>query len=206
MWQLALNSVTISAGAAIVTVLAGLPITVLSVRYAGLISSTVERITYIGFALPGIVVALGMVFFAARYLPWVYQTFWILIMAYMVLFLPAAVGTSRSALLQIHPDLENSARSLGRGQMSVMRSITLPLLRPGLIAGFAIVFLLTMKELPATLILSPLGFKTLSTAVWSASSEAFFARAAAPALLLILVSSVPLAILTLRGDTGRQYG
>lgn len=206
MWQLALNSVTISACAGIVTVLAGLPITVLSVRYPGLMSSIVERITYIGFALPGIVVALGMVFFAARYLPWVYQTYWILIIAYIVLFLPAAVGTSRAALLQIHPDLENSARSLGRSQMSVMRSITLPLLRPGLIAGFAIVFLLTMKELPATLILSPLGFKTLSTAVWSASSEAFFARAAAPALLLILVSSVPLAILTLRGDTGRQYG
>ena len=205
MWQLAWNSAMISAGAAMVTVLAGLPIAVLSVRYSGMLSSLLERITYIGFALPGIVVALGMVFFAARYLPWIYQTFWILIIAYMVLFLPAAVGTSRAALLQIHPDLENSARSLGRGQMSVIWSITLPLVRSGLIAGFAIVFLLTMKELPATLILSPLGFKTLSTAVWSASSEAFFARAAAPALLLILVSSVPLAILTLRGDTDRQY-
>ena len=55
-----------------------------------------------------------------------------------------------------------------------------------------------MKELPATLILGPLGFKTLSTAVWSAASEAFFAQAAAPALALILISSVPMAVLVMR--------
>ena len=205
MWQLAWNSLAVSSIAAIVTVIAALPITVLSVRFSGLISAAVEKITYIGFALPGIAVALGIVFFASRYLPWIYQSFWMLIVAYLILFLPAAVGTSRAALLQIHPDLENSARSLGKGPFSVMQSITLPLLRPGLIAGFAIVFLLTMKELPATLILSPLGFKTLATAVWSASSEAFFARAAAPALLLIIVSSIPLAILSLKEDTGNSY-
>ena len=71
-------------------------------------------------------------------------------------------------------------------------------MRPGLLMGGALVFLVTMKELPATLILGPLGFKTLATAVWSASSEAFFAQAAAPALMLILSSSVPMAVLVLR--------
>ena len=79
-----------------------------------------------------------------------------------------------------------------------MLSITGPLMRPGLLMGGALVFLVTMKELPATLILGPLGFKTLATAVWSASSEAFFAQAAAPALMLILSSSVPMAVLMLR--------
>ena len=71
-------------------------------------------------------------------------------------------------------------------------------MRPGLLMGGALVFLVTMKELPATLILGPLGFKTLATAVWSASSEAFFAQAAAPALTLILSSSIPMAVLMLR--------
>jgi len=83
--------------------------------------------------------------------------------------------------------------------------VTLPLVRSGLIAGAALVFLVTMKELPATLILGPLGFNTLATQVWSASSEAFFAKAAAPALLLVLLSSVPTAILVLRfGGGGRR--
>ena len=69
--------------------------------------------------------------------------------------------------------------------------------------GAALVFLVTMKELPATLILGPLGFKTLSTAIWSASEEAFFAQAAAPALMLILVASVPMAFLVARDRSQR---
>ena len=80
----------------------------------------------------------------------------------------------------------------------MLASITVPLVRPGIMAGAALVFLLTMKELPATLILSPIGFDTLATSIWSAASEAFFARAAAPALVLIMVSSLPLAFLMLR--------
>jgi iron(III) transport system permease protein len=84
-----------------------------------------------------------------------------------------------------------------------MVTVTLPMLRPGLLAGGALVFLVTMKELPATLILGPLGFRTLATSIWSASSEALFAQAAAPALLLILLSSVPMAFLVLRGGRAR---
>jgi iron(III) transport system permease protein len=61
------------------------------------------------------------------------------------------------------------------------------------------VFLLTMKELPATLILSPIGYRTLSTSIWSAASEAYFGKTAAAALLLVLVAGVPTAYLTLRG-------
>ena len=109
----------------------------------------------------------------------------------------------RSSLLQIHPSMEEAGRSLGKRPLEVFRRITLPLLRPGVVMGMALVMLTAMKELPATLILAPIGFKTLSTAVWSSVSEAFFARAAAPALLLILLSSIPLAILELRKDSLR---
>ena len=82
--------------------------------------------------------------------------------------------------------------------MQTMRAVTVPLIAPGIVMGAALVFLIAMKELPATLILGPLGFKTLATAVWSASSEAFFAQAAAPALLLIVISSLPMAFLVTR--------
>jgi iron(III) transport system permease protein len=101
-------------------------------------------------------------------------------------------------LLQIHPSLEEAARGLGRSPVRVFWSITLPLLRPGLLAGASMVFLTAMKELPATLLLAPIGFRTLATAVWSAVSEAYFAAAAAPALLIVLMSSVPMTILMLR--------
>jgi len=114
--------------------------------------------------------------------------------------LPQAAGAVRSSLLQVHPSLEEAARGLGRSPLQVFATIDLPLIRPGIAAGAGLVFLTTMKELPATLILGPFGFKTLATTVWSAVSEALFTQAAAPALLLILISSLPMAFLFLRGQ------
>ena len=199
LWEAAGNSLLVSALAAGFAVLAAFPIATLAVRHSGPLSSLLERITYVGFALPGIAVALGLVFFGANFARLLYQNLSLLIFAYVVLFLPAAVGTVRSSVLQVNPRVEDAARSLGRTPPQVFASITLPLVRPGLLSGAALVFLLTMKELPATLILRPTGFPTLATSIWSAASEAFFAQAAAPALLLILASSVPLAFLMLRG-------
>ena len=85
-----------------------------------------------------------------------------------------------------------------RDRMQARLADTVPAGVLAFLAGAALVFLTTMKELPATLILAPIGFKTLATSVWSAVSEAFFAQAAAPALLIILVSSLPTAILIFR--------
>ncbi len=197
-WRLAMNSVLISSTAAIATTVAAIPVVVLTVRHRSLASSVLSRLASLGFALPGIVVAVALVFFAANYLGRLYQTVWVLLFAYVVLFLPIALGPVRSSLLQIGPHVEEAARTLGRAPLAVLSSVTVPLVRPGIIAATALVFLTAMKELPATLILSPLEFGTLATAVWSASSEAFFARAAAPALLLVLLSSVPMAVLVAR--------
>ncbi len=188
----------VSALAAAVTGVAGIPVAILAARYQGKLGKLVEGTAYVGFALPGIVVALALVFFGANYATPVYQTLVLLVFAYMILFLPQAVGASRVSLLQVNPSVEEAARSLGRTPFQVLLTVTLPLMRSGILAGAALVFFTTMKELPATLILSPIGFKTLAISIWSATSEAFFARAAAPALLLILASAVPMALLTLR--------
>ena len=198
LWEAARNSVYVSAIAAGASVAAALPIAALSVRFPGMLSGILERIAYIGFALPGIAIALSLVFFGANYAPLLYQTTGLLVLGYVVLFVSAAVGAARSSFLQVSPNVEEAARGLGRTPLGVFASVTLPLVRPGIVSGAALVFLLTMKELPATLILSPIGFQTLATSIWSAASEAFFAQAAAPALLLILTSSVPLAFLLLR--------
>ena len=197
VWEAALNSVYVSGLAAVVTVAAALPIAILTVSYASRISALLERITYVGFALPGIVVALALVFFGARYATPFYQTLGLLIFAYVILFLALAVGATRASLLQVSPHLEEAARSLGRTPLHVFITVTLPLVRSGILASAALVFLVTMKELPATLILGPIGFKTLATSTWSAASAAFFARAAAPAMLLVLVSSLPMTLLIL---------
>ncbi len=209
-WGAALNSGYVSGLAAVVTAVAALPVAVLAVRYSSRISGLLERATYIGFALPGIVIALALVFFGANYATPIYQTLGLLIFAYVIVFLPQAVGSTRSSLLQVSPRVEEAARSLGRTPLQTLATVTLPLatvtlplVRPGILAGAALVFLTTMKELPATLLLSPIGFKTLATSIWSATSEAFFARAAVPALLLILISSVPMAFLVIRERRGR---
>jgi iron(III) transport system permease protein len=198
LWEATRNSMYVSALAAGAAVAAALPIVVLSVRYPGLFSALLERTTYIGFALPGIAVGLALVFFGVNYALPLYQTTGLLVFAYVVLFISAAVGAARTSLLQVSPRIEEAGRSLGRSPSQVFVSVTLPLVWPGIVSGAALVFLLTMKELPATLILSPIGFTTLATSVWASASEAFFARAATPALLLVVVSSLPLALLMLR--------
>ncbi|MXY45504.1 MAG: iron ABC transporter permease [Chloroflexi bacterium] len=198
LWDATKNSLLVSVAAAIATVAMAIAMAVLLVRFPTRLNRVLEPISFTGYALPGVVVALALVFFGARYARPLYQTHYLLIFAYAVLFFPVALGSVRSALLQISPRLEDAARCLGHNPLRVMMRVTLPLMRSGVLMGAALVFLLTMKELPATLILGPLDFKTLATSVWGATQEAFFAQAAAPALMIILTSSIPLTLLALR--------
>ena len=198
LWGAMWNSLYISALAAGAAVVAAMPLVLLTVRYPGRMSSLLERVSYVGFALPGIAIALALVFFGANYATPLYQTIVLLVFAYVILFLPTALGSIRTSLLQVSPRVEEAARGLGRTQLQVLLSITVPLVRSGILAGAALVFLLTMKELPATLLLGPVGFETLATSIWSAASEAFFTRAAGSALLLIVVSAIPMSFLMLR--------
>ena len=197
------NAVYASLLGALVAVVAAFPVALLAARFAGRFSRLVEGASYLGFAMPGIVVALALVFFGANFATPVYQTVSLLIFAYLILFLPMAVGSVRASLLQVNPAVEEAARSLGRSSWRVAATITFPLIRPGVVVGAALVFLTAMKELPATLLLAPLGFRTLATEMWSAADEGFFARAALPGLLLVVVSAIPVAVLLLRERRGQ---
>jgi iron(III) transport system permease protein len=199
----ALNSLVASGLAAILAVLAAVPVAVLAVRHRGVIAALIERATYAGFALPGIVIGLAFVFVAARYLPWAYQTLPLLLVAYLVRFAPEAVGATRAALLQVSPRIEEVARTLGRRPGGVLRDVTLPAIQPGLLAAGALVFLTAMKELPTTILLAPTGFDTLAVRIWSATSDGFFARAAPPALLMLVVAAASLGLI-LRDGTERR--
>ena len=196
----AARSARVSAGGALAALLAAWPVAALAARHPGRLARWTERLSYAGYALPGLVVALSLVFFGARVARPLYQTAGMLVFAYLVLFLPQAVGALRTTLGQISPSLEDASRSLGAGSLATARRIVLPLVRPGATAALALVFLTAMKELPAALLLGPTGYDTLATRVWASTSEGFFGRAAAPALVLIVVSSIPLAFLALRQE------
>ncbi|AFZ46599.1 binding-protein-dependent transport systems inner membrane component [Cyanobacterium stanieri PCC 7202] len=181
------NSAWASSLAAIFATLLALPVAILSVRFPSKLSTLIERGTYLGYGLPGIVVALSLVFFGANYLPWIYQTMPMLVFAYIILFLPQSVGTNRSSLLQISPSLEESARSLGRSPWQTLKEVTLPLVRPGITSGAVLVFVTAIKELPATILLSPIGFKTLAVEIWDSTNDARFASAAAASFAMLVV-------------------
>ncbi len=192
------RSLLVAALAACAAVLAAVPVAIWSARGSSRWARLAERASFTGYALPGIVVALALVFVGIRLVPSLYQTLAMLIFAYVVLFLPQAIGAIRSSLLQVEGNVEAAARTLGSARLTALRRVTLPLARRGAIAGGALVFLTVLKELPATLLLSPTGFDTLAVRVWSATEEAFFTRAAIPALLLVALGSVPLAIAMIR--------
>ncbi len=188
-WSEAADSLTASGLAAVVAVLAALPIAFLANRYPSRPAAVLQRTAYLGNALPGIAIALSLVFFAANYLPALYQTLAVLVFAYVVRFLPQALAGAESAIAQVDPRLEEASRGLGRSGFETLRRVTVPLARPGLVAGGALVFLSAMKELPATLLLRPIGFDTLATEIWKQTQVAAYSRASVPALLLIGLSA-----------------
>lgn len=198
------NSFGTSAAAALAAVLLSLPVAIWAVRGGSRIAMLAERLTFSGYALPGMVIALALVFFSIRTVPALYQTTALLVAAYVVRFLPEAVAATRASLSSVAPSFEEAARTLGSSRFTVLRRVTLPMIRPGLLAGGGLVFLTAMKELPATLILRPAGFETLATRVWAETGVASWSTAALPALLLLAVSALPVWVLVIRPIVGAQ--
>ena len=186
------NSVIVSLIATLTTALLALVTAVKLIRYPSIMNRFMEPISFIGYALPGVVVGIALVFFGTRFAMPIYQSIFLLIIGYIILFFPVSLGIIRSSLMQINPRIEESAMSLKHNALSVLTKITIPLMKSGLLMSLSMVFLLTLKELPATLILGPLNFHTLATQVWSYSSEAYFAKSAFPSLLIIVLSIFPL--------------
>ena len=196
----ALSTLGVAAGAATVAVLLAMPVALLAARHPSAVSRGVNRLVDIGYGLPGIVVALSVVFLATRLLPFLYQTLALLIAVYALRFLPLASGTMRATLLGLGTRLEEAGRTLGDSPRAAFRRITVPLLRPAIVAGAALVFLTVAKELPMALLLGPVGFGTLATEIWDAASAGFYGRAAAPAAVLLALSAATVALLVRAED------
>lgn len=192
------NSAVLATLAATAGVLVGLPLAYLASRKPTWLNTGCLQAAYAGYVLPGPVAALAVLVLCLNLIPVVYGTVIVLIIAYVLHFLPAGLQSLEPAIQQITPNLEEVARTLGLNARETVRQVTLPLIRNGIIVAWVLIFLQTMKELPATLLLRPVGFDTLAIRVWLEASEEYYQLAAPSALLIVLVGLPALGLLLSR--------
>ncbi|PKQ27367.1 MAG: iron ABC transporter permease [Actinobacteria bacterium HGW-Actinobacteria-4] len=199
-----ISTVSIAGAGALFALALALPIGLVAARIRNRLSGVTESASYLGLALPGIVVGLSLVFFSLKVVPALYQSIWMLAFAYGVLFLPKAVGAVRASIEQVEPGLEDVARTLGSSPQRVWSRVTARIAWPGIGAGVLLVALTAMKELPATLLLRPTGTDTLATSLWRYTESSAYAAAAPYALMLIAVAIVPALLLTREVVAGKR--
>ena len=174
------------------------------------LSRASARIASIGYGVPGSVVAVGVLLSLA----WVDHRIQDLgevaglsvgllftgsalgmVFAYVVRFLALGFQAIEAQMTRLSPNLDDAARGLGADRLEVMWRVHLPLLKVALVSSALLVFVETIKELPATVLLRPLGGDTLATAVWQSTSESLWEAAAPPALAIIAIALVPVIVL-----------
>src|SRR3990172_686483 len=168
----------------------------------------VNRVVGLGYAVPGSVIAVGVLIPVTRLDNWLAA--WIetsfgtnpgllltggiaaLVYAYLARFLAVGLQTVEASLAKITPSMDDAARSLGLGQGDTLRRVHLPLLRGSLLTAGLLVFVDVMKELPATLVMRPFNFDTLATQAYILASDERLAEASTAALAIVIVGVLPL--------------
>jgi iron(III) transport system permease protein len=199
-WGYARNSLWVAAIAASLAVVAALPVAFYNARRRSPVSHALLQFSSVGFVLPGPVIALGILSFLLAQLPFLYGGLAALVIAVVIRFLPLAVQSQDAAMAQLTPSVEQAGRSLGAGPFETLWRVVLPMIRGGLATAWVLVFIDTLKELPATLILRPTGFDTLPVRIWIEASEEML-ELAAPAALMLVVGTLPVLWIMMRGET-----
>jgi iron(III) transport system permease protein len=184
-------TVRYSAGAAAQATAAAIPVALLAAARRGRTAAALARSTYLIQSVPGVVIALSLVFFATRFVFPLYQTSTLLIVAYALLFFPLALACTRASAAQAPPRLAEVGRSLGCGPVAVFCRVTLPIIAPGVTAAFCLVFLSAVTELTATLVLVPTGVQTLATQFWAYQTNTAYGAAAPYAAVLVGIAVIP---------------
>lgn len=169
-----------------------LPLAWLISRYRWRPAGAANSMVVAGFALPGLVIALSLVFFTVDtpILSSWYQSLPLLILAYVLHFGAQATRAAQVAVDSVPRRFGEVAATLGVSRVRRFAGIEMPLMAPGLLTGAALVMLSTMKELPATLLLAPIGFDTLATEIWDAGERGALAQGALASLVLVALSAV----------------
>jgi iron(III) transport system permease protein len=200
------NTLAYSGFAALLATVAAFPVALLFVRHPGKPGALFERIGYLAQGLPGLVIALALVFFAIHVVYPLYQSPALLVATYAIMFFPLALVSLRASLAQAPPRLEEMARSLGCRPAAAMARVTLPLVAPGIAAAAALVFLAAVIELTATLVLIPSGAHTLATAFWAYQQNSSYASASRYAVVIVAIAAIPGCLLQRFFDRGPGRG
>ena len=194
------STIWISAVTAVVAVAVLLPVAYLLARHRSHIGGIANSVVVSGFAIPGLVVALSLIFWTLHASPFEFLigSMPVLVFAYVVHFGAQALRTAQIAVTTVPRRMDDAARLLGAGRLRRATTVDLPLMAPGLAAGAGLVMLSTMKELPATLLVSPIGFRTLATEIWNTYEASFLAETAVLALVLVGISAVMTWLLVVR--------
>jgi iron(III) transport system permease protein len=185
------SSIYLSVSGGMLTALLAVAIALVVVRFKTRLGFVLERSVWLTHATPGIVVALSLVYFSNQVAPWIYQTLFLVLIAYVALFLPNALSAISIPLSQSPTSLDEVSASLGLTKLQTLRRVVLPIAGPGIFAATTLVILTVLKELPATLLLRPTGVETLATRLWNETGVAAFSTAAPYALLLVLLAGIP---------------
>ncbi|WP_415919385.1 ABC transporter permease [Tateyamaria sp. SN6-1] len=205
------NSLVLAGTAALLTVCAAIAVGFYQRSRPGAPSATAGYAARLGYAVPGGVIAVGLIVpFAAfdnALDAWMRETFdistgllitgsiWLLVFAYMVRFLAAALGAYEGGQARVHANMDAASRSLGQGPLATLRRIHLPILTPSLLTALLIVFVDVMKELPATLIMRPFNYDTLAVQAYRLASDERLAGAAVPSLVIVAVGLLPVILI-----------
>lgn len=208
------NSLFLAAIAAILTVLAAVLLGTFNRIYANRTSLASLFVARLGYAVPGGVIAVGLLVPFANFDNWldlkmetwfgistgllISGSIWLMIAAYMIRFLAAAIGAYDSGLATITPNIDAASRLLGKSPWQTVRKIHLPVLRGSVFTALLIVFVDTVKELPATLILRPFNYDTLAVHAFRLASDERLEGAAVPSLMIAAIGLIPVILLCVR--------
>ena len=198
-WRYSINSLIVAFGSATLALIVAFPIALYNSRKHSKLSNAYLQTASLGFALPGPVLALGVLTFVLAQLPIIYGTMAALFFAMVIRFLPLAVQAQDAALQQLTPSIEEAGRMFGAGPLENLRRVILPIIRGGMATAWVLVLIDVLKELPATLILRPTGFDTLPVRIWIEASEEML-ELAAPAALMLVFGTIPAIWLMRKGE------
>ena len=205
------NSVTLASVAAVMTVVAAVALGSNARIYPSARARAVLGIAGVGYAVPGAVIALGLLVPFAAFdnavdavmEAWfgldtgllITGSIWLLVVAYVVRFMAAALGAYDSGLAQVNPNIDAVARTLGRSPQRMLLGVHLPILKPSVFTALLIVFVDVMKELPATLVMRPFNWDTLAVQAHRLASDERLREAAVPSLVIAAVGVIPVVFL-----------
>ncbi|WP_245542325.1 ABC transporter permease [Psychromonas hadalis] len=210
LWQYTLNSFWLAIIVASLALLLALLLNFYQRLAPGILSKMTIRLSSLGYAVPGTVIAIGVLIPFTSLDLWLNRqlvefgfsrvglifsgSLFILVFGYLMRFSAIAVGSIESSLAQVSPTLDLASRSLGQNVGQTIRRVNLPLIKKGMLTAFILVFIEAMKELPTALLLRPFNFETLATYVYQFVSDEMIEYAALPALLIVLMGLIPFIV------------